>query len=436
MSKIIIACLLTGFLAQHQARTACMPDMTEKTTDRDTLIVTYKLNLSTALASGGFVPGDTLLVYSGYFGTTSDSAMTGKPLVEVIGALYRGTDTVVTTRGTVLDYQYYHIQNGKTIREHYYNYQYRDSRPDEALIRQVLVPDTGALTILDTATCFDCARRQPEFENARVLSRNVRVTWALDIRPAIYQMRAGDSLTSVQGMRTVNNPDSIRAWGVFINGPTTGGWGSGNTGEWGMNIATDTSRRMWDDGTHGDLVAGDSIYTRLIFYSPESLSVYSKGQAGQVYKFSIGGGDNECGRGGLGNTHLANLDDRDSTYTVANDWGSINRAFYTAWDYSPHYPLDDIRPSPLITMSVNLDQNYPNPFNPTTTIQYSMPRRAAVTLIVYNTLGQQVAVLVNGSEGAGYHEVKFDGSGLASGVYFYRLQAGNFVQTKELLLLR
>ena len=87
-------------------------------------------------------------------------------------------------------------------------------------------------------------------------------------------------------------------------------------------------------------------------------------------------------------------------------------------------------------MSVNLAQNYPNPFNPTTTIQYSMPRRAAVTLIVYNTLGQQVAVLVNGSEGAGYHEVKFDGSGLASGVYFYRLQAGNFVQTKELLLLR
>jgi hypothetical protein len=336
----------------------------------------------------------------------------------------------------VLDYQYYHIQNGKTIREHYYNYQYRDSRPDEALIRQVLVPDTGALTILDTATCFDCARRQPEFENARVLSRNVRVTWALDIRPAIYQMRAGDSLTSVQGMRTVNNPDSIRAWGVFINGPTTGGWGSGNTGEWGMNIATDTSRRMWDDGTHGDLVAGDSIYTRLIFYSPESLSVYSKGQAGQVYKFSIGGGDNECGRGGLGNTHLANLDDRDSTYTVANDWGSINRAFYTAWDYSPHYPVDDIRPSPFIIMSVNLDQNYPNPFNPSTTIRYGLPSMAHVTLSIFNTLGQQVATLVNETQDAGYHDARFDASGLASGVYFYRMQAGNFIQAKKLLLLR
>ena len=429
MSKIIIACLLTGFLAHHQARTACRPDMTEKTTDRDTLIVTYKLNLSTALASGGFVPGDTLLVYSGYFGTTSDSAMTGKPLVEVIGALYRGTDTVVTTRGTVLDYQYYHIQNGKTIREHYYNYQYRDSRPDEALIRQVLVPDTGALTILDTATCFDCARRQPEFEN-------VRVTWALDIRPAIYQMRAGDSLTSVQGMRTVNNPDSIRAWGVFINGPTTGGWGSGNTGEWGMNIATDTSRRMWDDGTHGDLVAGDSIYTRLIFYSPESLSVYSKGQAGQVYKFSIGGGDNECGRGGLGNTHLANLDDRDSTYTVANDWGSINRAFYTAWDYSPHYPLDDIRPSPLITMSVNLDQNYPNPFNPSTTIAYTIGAAGHVHLAVYDVLGRLVATLVDRQAGPGSYSATWNAAGSASGVYFYRLSAPGNTAVKKALLLK
>jgi flagellar hook assembly protein FlgD len=58
-----------------------------------------------------------------------------------------------------------------------------------------------------------------------------------------------------------------------------------------------------------------------------------------------------------------------------------------------------------------------------------------VTLKVYNTLGQLVTTLVNGEQGAGYHEVRFDGSNLASGVYFYRLQAGNFVQTKKLLLL-
>jgi len=84
----------------------------------------------------------------------------------------------------------------------------------------------------------------------------------------------------------------------------------------------------------------------------------------------------------------------------------------------------------------SLSQNYPNPFNPRTTIRYGLPQRSSVTLSVFNTLGQRIATLVQEAQEAGYHEVKFDGSSIASGVYFYRLQAGNFVQTRKLLLLR
>ncbi len=84
----------------------------------------------------------------------------------------------------------------------------------------------------------------------------------------------------------------------------------------------------------------------------------------------------------------------------------------------------------------SLAQNYPNPFNPSTTIQYSLPHRAHVSLVVYDMLGRPVSSLVNGDNEAGYHEVRFSAGNLASGMYFYRLQAGEFTRTKSLLLLR
>jgi len=85
---------------------------------------------------------------------------------------------------------------------------------------------------------------------------------------------------------------------------------------------------------------------------------------------------------------------------------------------------------------IELSQNYPNPFNPSTTIRYMLPEKSHATLTVSSTLGQQVVTLVEGEMEAGYHEVKFDASHLASGVYLYRLQAAGFVQARKLILMK
>ncbi len=84
----------------------------------------------------------------------------------------------------------------------------------------------------------------------------------------------------------------------------------------------------------------------------------------------------------------------------------------------------------------SLDQNYPNPFNPTTAIRYQLPVASDVRLVVYDLLGRELAVLVNERKMPGSYEVEFDASSLASGMYLYRLQSGNYIETKKMLILK
>jgi len=90
----------------------------------------------------------------------------------------------------------------------------------------------------------------------------------------------------------------------------------------------------------------------------------------------------------------------------------------------------------LVPGEYAVEQNYPNPFNPTTVIIYHLPVASDVKLAVFDMLGREAAVLVNERRDAGVHEVRFDGSGMASGVYVYRIQADGFVASKKLLLLK
>jgi hypothetical protein len=91
---------------------------------------------------------------------------------------------------------------------------------------------------------------------------------------------------------------------------------------------------------------------------------------------------------------------------------------------------------PSLPAEFALAQNHPNPFNPVTAINYALPKDSHVRLIIYNILGQRVATLVDGKQKAGYKTARWDASEMASGIYFYRLRAGDFVQTRKMVLIR
>jgi len=90
----------------------------------------------------------------------------------------------------------------------------------------------------------------------------------------------------------------------------------------------------------------------------------------------------------------------------------------------------------MIPDRFKLEQNYPNPFNPTTTIIYGIRERTTVELKIFDVLGREVETIVNSEQDAGYYEVAFNASRLASGIYFYRLKAGSFVETKKMVLMK
>ena len=89
-----------------------------------------------------------------------------------------------------------------------------------------------------------------------------------------------------------------------------------------------------------------------------------------------------------------------------------------------------------LPIKFSLEQNYPNPFNPGTTIKYALPKPAHVTLTIYNSLGQEAAKLLSKDMSAGVYTTEWNASRFASGVYYYRIVAGDFVQTKKLILLK
>lgn len=138
----------------------------------------------------------------------------------------------------------------------------------------------------------------------------------------------------------------------------------------------------------------------------------------------------------------------DASHIIAPDWQSLTGRLRVYVDLGSDGAIDDTldlaneatdvgeEADEQIPRRFGLKQNFPNPFNPSTTIHYHLPAAGRVLLTVYDMLGREVAVLVDRVEEPGYKSVRWDATGVASGVYYYRLRAGDSVETRKLLVMR
>jgi hypothetical protein len=144
---------------------------------------------------------------------------------------------------------------------------------------------------------------------------------------------------------------------------------------------------------------------------------------GTATQNGVNGGVSALAMDGQGRAYLGGF------FTQA---GGIPSTYIARWSDAPAR-IEQISSSTPNTFL--LEQNYPNPFNPSTTIRYQLPVASMVKLEVYDVLGKKVVTLVSERQSAGYYQFIWNASGLSSGTYFYRLQAGGFVETKKMMLV-
>ena len=109
---------------------------------------------------------------------------------------------------------------------------------------------------------------------------------------------------------------------------------------------------------------------------------------------------------------------------------------YRIWKRPFNDVITNIKEKQVLPDKYSLSQNYPNPFNPTTKIKYDLPKSGHVILKVYDILGRELTTLVNEEKPAGSYEVRFNGSNLSSGIYFYKIQAGDYTSVKKMVLIK
>jgi len=148
-------------------------------------------------------------------------------------------------------------------------------------------------------------------------------------------------------------------------------------------------------------------------------------------------GETKWGGFGSGST-LGDLngDGYDEFYIIARGYPAYEHPLGKIYVYSMKKFIVGVKEKEVLPFTFSLEQNYPNPFNPSTTIEYQIPKSGIVKITVYNMLGQKVKTLVNTFKTAGKYQVEFNAVNLPSGIYIYKMQAGNFAEVKKMLLLK
>ncbi|MCB1060365.1 MAG: T9SS type A sorting domain-containing protein [Calditrichaeota bacterium] len=246
-----------------------------------------------------------------------------------------------------------------------------------------------------------------------IILQDVAVTFQVEITPLLGRLSDDGYVVDVQTQTdTVFTVEDIQVAGG--SPPLTWGW---------ANIAPEYF--LHDDGLNGDETAGDDVYSVTITFPSGSSRLVE-------YKFGANQYDVEA-RSGASYNHYRQIDDTNPTYRFDIDcWGSTDTLF-AQWPCTIS-DVDD--PQIPVISEFSLAQNYPNPFNPTTTISFTLTQANITSLKVFDVLGRTTATIDMGRMEAGRHTMSFNGSDLASGVYFYQLESGAFSATRKMLLLK
>jgi hypothetical protein len=226
------------------------------------------------------------------------------------------------------------------------------------------------------------------------------------------------SYPGTNGIYALDMVDTLLGW--CVGSPT----GAGTWDSSGCMIIKTTDGHVWEDqvnpvrGASGTLMAVKAL---------NNLQVWTVGTSGVILHTTNGGENWFREAEGLSNEMLYGIwvVSPQEVYVTGNDRTLLKYGLLANVEIQPTQPTE-----------FKLEQNYPNPFNPSTSIQYAIGSRQFVQLKVYDVLGNEIATLVNEEKPAGMYNVHFSRNNLSSGVYFYQLKAGEFVEAKKMILIK